>query len=676
MAATAPEGYYEREAAHELGHGAFGLEHAWKVYPLNQNSTPNLMDYNNGTELWAGQWKYMHEWHLKIGVGQQVEDGASADALTNKIDYAKLVKWLRENQGKTVDYKFSDFISTEYLTAGFGSGYIASVPIDKDYTETVNGETITLKLKGELSTKDGSLTLIAKNTNIPLEISFTNDNIVFSENIYFDKTSNASTKELAIRLSTYDIETFDRLLAIQEYTYSDKAKIYYKKKFTDAFTLAGNDRNKIDILWENIPDFVALELTDDQKWDNLISLSKGLIDAIGTNEEKAVNNIVKSISSTFLQKKIQGSSENSELLASILLKLSSEYRIIFIQNITFSLSSEWENSTLKYVYVEETQIPDDYRWVLSQGARTADNTLKFGVSYFCKDKTTGWDYDCSDFKPKSNIYVHSFGNEFSVNASTPVITVIQENEIIIPAFLIQPLIEERNSDNNNDFLSLSVNLLLPSALIKAATLAKWGKIFRAKGAGSKLNISELNNLPKLVPEASGSSKVVISNIKNLPAEQVLKLTPQKGSILEQKLNEYIAAVGTDAKGTIGEDIGELLAKELDNTEVLNIKLNNAKQGFDPMAFENGIGNPTKIKIFECKTISPGENRIRFDVTNNGAQMGNTWTRNTINKMRNSTDLTIKETGDVLFKNQDKVERYALTIDQEAKQVIIIRLGDY
>jgi hypothetical protein len=180
----------------------------------------------------------------------------------------------------------------------------------------------------------------------------------------------------------------------------------------------------------------------------------------------------------------------------------------------------------------------------------------------------------------------------------------------------------------------------------------------------------------MIPEASGTSKVVIKDIRSLAANKALKITPQSGSSLEQKVASYIAATATGEKGSIGEDIAELLAKELDNAEVLNVKLNNTGHGFDPMVFENGLASPTKIKIFECKTIAPSENRITFDITNNGAQMGNQWTRYTIDRMVKSSQQSVKDVGNLLFVNQNKIERYVLTVDQTTNQIIILKLGDY
>jgi len=49
-----------RLIAHELGHGAFALEHTFN-YGVGQNSTDNLMDYKGGIFLTCWQWELLHQ---------------------------------------------------------------------------------------------------------------------------------------------------------------------------------------------------------------------------------------------------------------------------------------------------------------------------------------------------------------------------------------------------------------------------------------------------------------------------------------------------------------------------------------------------------------------------------------------------------------------------------------
>ncbi|HUW05372.1 MAG TPA: fibronectin type III domain-containing protein [Williamwhitmania sp.] len=64
-----------RTLAHELGHGAFNLEHTFPVLP--QGTTDNLMDYNGGTRLIKPQWDLIHNPELTTGLLDDETDAAS-----------------------------------------------------------------------------------------------------------------------------------------------------------------------------------------------------------------------------------------------------------------------------------------------------------------------------------------------------------------------------------------------------------------------------------------------------------------------------------------------------------------------------------------------------------------------------------------------------------------------
>ncbi|AZQ65175.1 hypothetical protein EI427_23465 [Flammeovirga pectinis] len=70
-----------RTIAHELGHGAFGLEHTWMEYPneegFAQETTNNLMDYGIGEELWKWQWDLVQNPAPTVGFENEDEDGQS-----------------------------------------------------------------------------------------------------------------------------------------------------------------------------------------------------------------------------------------------------------------------------------------------------------------------------------------------------------------------------------------------------------------------------------------------------------------------------------------------------------------------------------------------------------------------------------------------------------------------
>ncbi len=62
--------------AHELGHGAYRLEHIFKEKGSTPGQTDNLMDYRGGTFLHKYQWDYIHNPIHMIALFQDDDDGA------------------------------------------------------------------------------------------------------------------------------------------------------------------------------------------------------------------------------------------------------------------------------------------------------------------------------------------------------------------------------------------------------------------------------------------------------------------------------------------------------------------------------------------------------------------------------------------------------------------------
>jgi len=67
-----------KTVAHELGHGAFRLEHTFKQFPsLTKEMTNNLMDYKqDGTYLYKYQWDCIHNPEAMMGLFEDDEDAA------------------------------------------------------------------------------------------------------------------------------------------------------------------------------------------------------------------------------------------------------------------------------------------------------------------------------------------------------------------------------------------------------------------------------------------------------------------------------------------------------------------------------------------------------------------------------------------------------------------------
>jgi len=79
--------------AHELGHGAFTLKHTFAEYTaIAQGSTDNLMDYNNGSQLWKYQWDQIHDPVTVLGLFESDEAGASKSISFKEYIKAKLAE--------------------------------------------------------------------------------------------------------------------------------------------------------------------------------------------------------------------------------------------------------------------------------------------------------------------------------------------------------------------------------------------------------------------------------------------------------------------------------------------------------------------------------------------------------------------------------------------------------
>jgi hypothetical protein len=78
---------YARTLAHELGHGAYVLEHTWEANPSQlEGSTDNLMDYGTGDRLYKWQWDLIHS---PVGRPILPGDGDGEQVVVSVIDYLK-----------------------------------------------------------------------------------------------------------------------------------------------------------------------------------------------------------------------------------------------------------------------------------------------------------------------------------------------------------------------------------------------------------------------------------------------------------------------------------------------------------------------------------------------------------------------------------------------------------
>jgi hypothetical protein len=131
--------------AHELAHGAFTLWHTFssEQYIAQQGATSNLMDYNNGAELWKHQWRLISDpKNLWFKAWQDEEEGeASTNAVLTILKKLRIAKMT--NTPAEISLKKNAWLTTGYSCTINGYTYktiaiearedISSLRVDEIY---------------------------------------------------------------------------------------------------------------------------------------------------------------------------------------------------------------------------------------------------------------------------------------------------------------------------------------------------------------------------------------------------------------------------------------------------------------------------------------------------------------------------------------------------------------
>jgi len=394
------------------------------------------------------------------------------------IDYDKLITWLIENKGKTVEYNFSDFLSKEIYERITGNGIVHKIPVDKVFYGVVNGERKAFNLKGELSTEKGEVNLDTKAGKIQSAINVLPD----ADKIQFTLQYRFSDgKAVAIALETNQSDEMEYLFLEQGIVYKD----WYKSKVTSDFKQiinnSSSDCNTLDYIYENIPQFVADAFSDADKWNHLQLLSKCWIDGIGTNEYKAILNLVGNISPSYIKQQVDN---NPSFWMDIYHRLGKSEKIQFIVVVTQKMNDVWSgNETLHYVYAEESSRYDEDSYpgklVISCFSEQGKN-LVFAISSFYKCDGN-YSYDPCGFSPAddTNIIIRdNCSEEFTIAGSQPVVLRISDQSIVVPAFIAGEIMAESKSDSYFSAAAYYSSVLLPNALIRPATMTKWSSFIK------------------------------------------------------------------------------------------------------------------------------------------------------------------------------------------------------
>jgi hypothetical protein len=117
-----------RLVAHELGHGAFALEHSFEGNAtLSKRSSDCLMDYASGTALYKGKyWDYIHNPTVIVGILEDDDQMQSKDEQVKNINHwlAEIKEACKMNTTVTLGAGTYTFSATDMYVAGIHYDYL------------------------------------------------------------------------------------------------------------------------------------------------------------------------------------------------------------------------------------------------------------------------------------------------------------------------------------------------------------------------------------------------------------------------------------------------------------------------------------------------------------------------------------------------------------------------
>ena len=278
----------KRTMAHELGHGAYHMEHTFNSIYLgtaSRGNTANLMDYSTGNELWKFQWDIVHSPGHVWGILKRDKDAQAASQLPDLLKFINDLKTPYRQKatsfglaGKTYNFQYSTTdvkinfqnANREYIIKRPGtivSQYMwESTPID------LNGASIIAVTK---------------------DLDATPDRFLYS--ITFKYTGQSyQDNNLAIQISSVD---YDNIQAILLYWNLPVPALNNITTFLNTYYDADDTHNcnYVDMYYEGIPDAVAATRSVDDLKADIRSMAQCDMDELGTDEESAIINAMDAL---------------------------------------------------------------------------------------------------------------------------------------------------------------------------------------------------------------------------------------------------------------------------------------------------------------------------------------------------------------------------------------------
>lgn len=197
-------------AAHELGHGVFGLEHPFKTYGIPEKSTDFLMDYKKGTNLSHMDWKKMHAPGLELYLFQNDDDGALySTEYTTATNILKLIRCAYNNGNTDIGQELKDELTS-----------LRKQIADEYYNLASRTATLIVQNEGEFKSASIDVSIntnteILKFNTLPnVDYSKTNDDTYMFD--LGDITVSINTSSLKKLFDSEDPEKFKNYITVQQ----------------------------------------------------------------------------------------------------------------------------------------------------------------------------------------------------------------------------------------------------------------------------------------------------------------------------------------------------------------------------------------------------------------------------------------------------------------------------
>ncbi len=291
-----------RIAAHELGHGVFGLEHIFETYSTPEGATNFLMDYGTGTRLAHMDWKKMYAPGFKLYWFQGDEAGES-NSDKNEIITSKIHKLLTYIKGQ---YNAQDetlpWRSLLRNTKRNNRNRRLYVSLEKTFKVDFENQSLAFKVKSHPGNDSENLKIIPGREKLRIETN------ILRTDVAYELELHTETEKIVFEFDHHDeLETFCNVLKIgrervhtvpNESKFSKEVVAYLQDNFLPEQILPAFCET-LDLYLAEAPSDLIKQTSEEVLWKYMKALlySYCTVDDKGVSEEAILINLLEALQS-------------------------------------------------------------------------------------------------------------------------------------------------------------------------------------------------------------------------------------------------------------------------------------------------------------------------------------------------------------------------------------------